>query len=66
MILLPPKGVAVPLRVLVVEDSATMRSFVAAALEGTGRFEVTHAQSGFDALKKLPSGNFDLIITDIN
>jgi two-component system chemotaxis response regulator CheY len=52
-------------RVLIVEDSATMRSFVTAALEG-GHFDVTQAKNGFEALKILPRVVFDLIVTDIN
>ncbi len=43
-----------------------MRSFVAATLESHGGFDVTEATSGFEALKLLPRGHFDLIITDIN
>jgi two-component system chemotaxis response regulator CheY len=53
-------------RILVVEDSATMRSFVTATLEGDGSFEVTQVSSGFQALKLLPASSFDLVITDIN
>jgi two-component system, chemotaxis family, chemotaxis protein CheY len=55
-------------RILVVEDSATMRSFVTAALEGEGQgeFDVTQVSSGFQALKLLPTSSFDLVITDIN
>ena len=53
-------------RVLVVEDSATMRGFVTAALESAGPYNVTQAESGFHALKVLPRTRFDLIITDIN
>jgi two-component system chemotaxis response regulator CheY len=53
-------------RVLVVEDSATMRGFVTAALESAGPFSVTQAESGFHALKILPRAQYDLIITDIN
>jgi two-component system chemotaxis response regulator CheY len=53
-------------RVLVVEDSATMRGFVTAALESAGPFSVTQAESGFHAVKALPRARFDLIITDIN
>jgi two-component system chemotaxis response regulator CheY len=56
----------VSFRVLVVEDSSTMRMFVAAALESVGDFEITAAPSGFEALKVLPRIRFDLIITDIN
>ena len=43
-----------------------MRSFVAAALEANGEYEITTAPSGFEALKMLPRQKFDLIITDIN
>ena len=53
-------------RVLIVEDSATMRGFVTAALESGGRYHVTQAKSGFEALKLLPRAAFDLIISDIN
>jgi two-component system chemotaxis response regulator CheY len=53
-------------RVLVVEDSATMRGFVTAALESAGPYSVTQAESGFQALKVLPRAHYDLIITDIN
>jgi len=53
------------MNVLVVEDSATMRSFVVAALEAEG-FEVTTAKSGFEALKVLAQAQFQLIITDVN
>jgi two-component system chemotaxis response regulator CheY len=52
--------------VLVVEDSATMRRFVVAALDAGGKFRVTLANSGFEALKELPRSSYDLIITDIN
>jgi two-component system chemotaxis response regulator CheY len=53
-------------RVLVVEDSATMRGFVTAALESAGPYTVTQAESGFEALKCLPRARFELIITDVN
>ncbi len=53
-------------RVLLVDDSSTMRSFVAATLEGEGGFDVTQVPSGFQALKLLPSSQFDMVITDIN
>lgn len=57
-------------RILVVEDSASMRSFVRSALESTPRgsatVEVVEASSGFEALRLLPRGPYDLVITDIN
>jgi two-component system, chemotaxis family, chemotaxis protein CheY len=56
-------------RILVVEDSAATRSFVRSALEGSGHLgpcEIVEATSGFDALRLLPRGPYDLVITDIN
>lgn len=56
-------------RVLIVDDSLTTRGFVRAALEGEselGELEVMEAVSGFDALRLLPRGGYDLVITDIN
>jgi two-component system chemotaxis response regulator CheY len=57
-------------RILLVEDSAAMRAYVRAALEGTPELgtegEIIEAASGFDALRLLPRGAYDLIITDIN
>jgi two-component system chemotaxis response regulator CheY len=53
-------------RLLLVDDSPTARSFAAAALEAEGDIDVSEARSGFEALKLLPSGQFDCIITDIN
>ena len=55
-----------PHRVLLVDDSLTARSFAAAALETEGDLDVSMAKSGFEALKILPRGDFDLVITDIN
>jgi two-component system chemotaxis response regulator CheY len=46
-----------------------MRAFVRAALTGgraLGELEIQEAQSGFDALRLLPRGAWDLFITDIN
>jgi two-component system chemotaxis response regulator CheY len=56
-------------RVLLVEDSASTRAFVRAALTAArvlGDLEIVEAQSGFDALRLLPRGAWDLVITDIN
>ena len=53
--------------ILIVEDSATMRSLVASALEELGApVRITEASSGFEALRELPRGAYDLIVTDIN
>ncbi len=53
-------------QVLVVEDSAAMRSFIASTVEELEDVQATEAASGFDALKALPRTRFDLVITDIN
>jgi two-component system chemotaxis response regulator CheY len=59
-------------RVLVVEDSVSARAFVRAVLEGAefaapyGGMTVLEASCGFDAMRLLPRGPYDLIVTDIN
>lgn len=52
--------------VLIVEDSATTRSLITAIVEEAGDFEIVEAATGFEALKQIPSREFDLILTDIN
>ena len=52
--------------VLIVEDSATTRAMIGAVLEELEEIETFEAVSGFDAIKQLPSEEFDLVITDIN
>ncbi|MDJ0853398.1 MAG: response regulator [Myxococcota bacterium] len=55
------------LRILIVEDSPTMRAMLASALEGVdGPVKITEAESGFEALQLLPREPYDLILTDIN
>ena len=57
-------------RILLVEDSAAMRTYVRAALEGLPALgddcEIVEAASGFNALRLLPRAAYDLVITDIN
>jgi two-component system chemotaxis response regulator CheY len=54
-------------RILIVEDSETMRSLLASSLEELEvPVKVTEAASGFEALRVLPREQFDLVITDIN
>ncbi len=61
-------------RILVVEDSSAFRAFIRAALESApdvfgssaDDVDVVEAASGFDALRLLPRGHYDLVITDIN
>jgi two-component system chemotaxis response regulator CheY len=54
-------------RILIVEDSATMRSLIATSLEDLDvPVQITEASSGFEALRYLPREAFDLVVTDIN
>ena len=53
-------------KVLVVEDSPTMRQLIAFALKRIRGFEIVEANDGVDGLKKLSAQKFDLIMTDIN
>jgi len=51
---------------LVVEDSPMMRQLLVFALARIKQLKVTEAEDGVDGLRKLATGTFDLIITDIN
>ena len=51
---------------LVVEDSPTMRQLIVFALSRIRGLTCVEADDGVDALKKLGTQRFDLIITDIN
>ncbi len=53
-------------KILVVEDSPAMRGLIASIIEELGDNEVVEVGGGFEALRKLPGTEFDLIITDIN
>ena len=53
-------------RCLVVEDSPTMRQLIVFALKRIPGLEIVEASDGVDALKKLPEGHFDVMLTDIN
>lgn len=52
--------------ILIVEDSTTTRALIRAVIEEMGDFNTVEAGSGFEALKILPTQEFDLVITDIN
>jgi len=54
------------LNILVVEDSPSMRAFIAGAVERAFGAVVTETANGFEALRALPGRRFDVIITDIN
>jgi two-component system, chemotaxis family, chemotaxis protein CheY len=53
-------------KVLVVEDSPTMRQLIVFALKRIRGLSIVEANDGVDGLKKLSSDKFDLIFTDIN
>ena len=57
------------MKVLVVEDSSSMRAYLTTIIEGgteAYELEIVEAASGFEALKTLPHHKFDAILTDIN
>lgn len=53
-------------RILITEDSNTMRSLLVSTIESMDDYEIIEAASGFDALRLLPREKVDLVITDIN
>ena len=53
-------------KVLIVEDSPTMRQLIAFALKRLRGISIVEASDGVDGLKKLSAEKFDLIFTDIN
>ncbi|MFZ4856398.1 MAG: response regulator [Desulfuromonadaceae bacterium] len=52
--------------VLIADDSAAMRAMVVAVVKSLGDHHIVEAASGLDALKFLPHGHIDLILTDKN
>lgn len=52
--------------ILIVDDSAAMRSLLAATLETAGDVTVIQANNGFEALRMLPREQINLVLTDIN
>jgi len=53
-------------KILVVEDSPTMRQLISFALKRLKDVTIVEAGDGVEGLKKLNADTFDLIITDIN
>lgn len=53
-------------KILIIEDSPTMRQLIAFALKRLQGVRIVEASDGVDGLKKLSSEKFDLILTDIN
>jgi CheY-like chemotaxis protein len=56
-----------PNRVLVVDDSLTMRSIVRKILvQSRFRLEISEAQEGVEAIKQIATGKFDIVFLDYN
>jgi two-component system chemotaxis response regulator CheY len=54
------------MKILVVDDFATMRQIVKKSLGALGLHNITEAVDGVDALAKLEKGDFNFIISDWN
>ncbi len=55
-----------PVKILVVEDSPTMRQLVVFSLRSIPDVKIVEAEDGLDGLKKVQSESFDLAMVDIN
>jgi two-component system chemotaxis response regulator CheY len=53
-------------RILIVEDSPTMRQLLVFALKRLQGVELVEARDGMDGLRKVTSDHFDLALVDIN
>jgi two-component system chemotaxis response regulator CheY len=53
-------------RILIVEDSPTMRQLLVFALRRLKDVEIVEAQDGMDGLRKVSGDHFDLALIDIN
>ncbi len=53
-------------RILIVEDSPTMRQLLAFALRRLRGAEIVEAQDGMDGLRRVTANPFDLALIDIN
>ena len=53
-------------RILIVEDSPTMRQLLVFALKRMKDVEIVEASDGMDGLRKITSDRFDLAFIDIN
>jgi two-component system chemotaxis response regulator CheY len=53
-------------RILIVEDSPTMRQLLGFALKRLKSAELVEAKDGMDGLRKVTSDQFDLALVDIN
>ena len=55
-----------PYKILIAEDSSTMRSLIVSTISAMGDYQLIEAANGFEALRILPREKVDLVITDIN
>ncbi len=53
-------------RILIVEDSPTMRQLLVFALKRLKDVDIIEAQDGMDGLRQVSSDHFDLALIDIN
>ena len=53
-------------RILIVEDSPTMRQLLVFALKRMKNIDIVEAQDGMEGLRKITSDDFDLAFVDIN
>lgn len=53
-------------RVLVADDSSTMRKIILRSLQAVGVSEATEAADGTEAVSLFKPGDFDLVLTDWN
>jgi two-component system chemotaxis response regulator CheY len=54
------------MKILLVDDSSTMRRIQKNTLDKLGLTDVTEAEDGADALKKMPGAGFELVLMDWN
>ncbi|BCR05127.1 response regulator [Desulfuromonas versatilis] len=55
-----------PKKILIAEDSSTMRALIVSSIAVMGDYQIFEAANGFEALRLLPREKVDLVITDIN
>jgi len=53
-------------RILIVEDSPTMRQLLVFALSPLKDVDIVEAEDGMDGLRKVSSDSFDLALIDVN